>query len=144
MPSSRPADTPPPPTAEFIELEHRAPAQMDPADLALIHAQQRAIAAEAAFFGYDLDSGSWTYDQAVCPVLPDELMLHYRRQFRDGAESLFTAIVPRGHDRVFVVPIVYRTASFPPALRKALSNPMENGSSLLSVMPIWWAPTLMP
>ncbi len=111
MPSSRPADTPPPPTAEFIELEHRAPAQMDPADLAVIHAQQRAISAEAAFFGYDLASGSWTFDQAVCPALPDELMLHYRRQFRDGAESLFTAIVARGHDRVFVVPILYRNAT---------------------------------
>jgi hypothetical protein len=84
---------------------------MDPADLSLIHAQQRAIAAEAAFFGYDLGSGSWTYDQAVCPALPDQLMLHYRRQYRDGAESLFTALVPRDHGRVFVVPVLYRNAT---------------------------------
>ena len=111
MPASRPADTPPPPNSEFIELEHRTPAQMDPASLALIHAQQRAIAAEAAFFGYDLASGTWTWDQAVCPALPDRLMLHYRRQYRDGAESLFTALVPQGPGRVLVVPILYRNAT---------------------------------
>jgi hypothetical protein len=111
MQESRPADTPPPPNSEYIELEHRTPAQIDPADISLIHAQQRAITAEAAFFGYDLASGSWNYDQAVCPALPGQLMLHYRRQYRDGAESLFTALVPRDHGRVSVVPVLYRNAT---------------------------------
>lgn len=111
MQESRPADSPPPPDSEYIELEHRAPALMDPADLSLLHARQREIAAEAAFFGYDLASGSWNYDQAVCPALPGQLMLHYRRQYRDGAESLFTALLPRGPGRVFVVPVLYRNAT---------------------------------
>jgi len=108
---TRAADTPPPPNADYIELEHRSPAQMDPADRSLLHAKQRDIAGEAAFFAYDLASGGWTYDQAVCPALPDQLMLHYRKQFRDGAESLFTALVPRAAGRVFVVPVLYRNAT---------------------------------
>jgi len=84
---------------------------MDSSDRSLVHAKQREIAAEAAFFAYDLASAGWSYDQAVCPALPDEVMLHYRKQFRDGAESRFTVLVPRGAGRVFVVPVLYRNAT---------------------------------
>jgi hypothetical protein len=108
---SRSADTPPSPIPQYIELEHRSPAQLDPADVSLIRAMQREIATEAAFFGYDLSASGWDYDQSVCPLLHDELVLHYRKQFRDGAQSLFTALVPRGAGRVFVVPVLYRNAT---------------------------------
>lgn len=108
---SRPADTPPSPIPQYLELEHRSPAQFDPADASLIHEKLRDIAAEAAFFGYDLNASGWDYDQSVCPLLPDELVLHYRKQFRDGAQSLFTALVPRSPGRVFVVPVLYRNAT---------------------------------
>jgi hypothetical protein len=108
---SRSADTPPSPIPQYIELDHRTPAQFDPADVSLIRAKQREIAGEAAFFGYDLSASGWDYDQSVCPLLPDELVLHYRRPFRDGAQSLFTALVPRSPGRVFVVPVLYRNAT---------------------------------
>ncbi len=113
----RAADTPPSPSAQYIELEHRFPNQIDPADASVIRAKQREIVNEAAFFGYDLGaparnpSASWTFDQSVCPLIPDELVLHYRRQFPNGAQSLFTALVPRGPGRVFVVPVLYRNAT---------------------------------
>ncbi len=84
---------------------------MDSADVALTRAKQRQIASEAAFFAYDLNAGGWSYDQAVCPAFPDEIMLHYRKQFRDGAESMFTALIPRDAGRVYVVPVLYRNAT---------------------------------
>lgn len=117
----------PPPTPEYLRLEHRSGSQMDAADLSLIHAKQQEIVSEAAFFAYDLTSDGWTYDQAVCPALPDELLLHYRRQSRDGAESLFTALVPRGSGRVFVVPVLYRNATpFRPATTNGRSIAVFN------------------
>ncbi len=108
---SRAADTPPSPISEYLELDHRSPSDIPPADLSLIRAKQREIAGEAAFFGYDLNASGWDYDQSVCPLLPDDLVLHYRKQFPDGAQSLFTALVPRSPGRVFVVPVLYRNAT---------------------------------
>jgi hypothetical protein len=108
---SRPADIPPPANPQYFELDHRSASQMDPADSSVLRARQKEISSEATFFGYDLNSGEWDYDQSVCPLLPDELVLHYRRQFRGGAQSIFTALVPRGPGRVFVVPVLYRNAT---------------------------------
>lgn len=122
-------EAPPVPSAEnaasgqprFLELEHTAPGQLDPADAARLHAQARAIAGEAAFFGYNLHASGWTWNEAVCPVFPDHLLLHYQRTAPDGGVSLFTALVPRrasahrvsssDQDRVYVVPILYRGAT---------------------------------
>lgn len=95
----------------FLELEHRSSAQMDPSDIAWIQKRHRQIAAEAAFFGYDLSLPGWSYDQTVCPALADDMVLHYRRESQDGAVSLFTALVPRTPARVFVVPVLYRNAT---------------------------------
>lgn len=95
----------------FLQLEHRSPAQADPADAALLHSNARAIASEAAFFGYNLHASGWTWNEAVCPEFPDRLLLHYQRTSPDGAVSLFTALVPRGKDRVYVIPILYRGAT---------------------------------
>lgn len=100
------------PTHEkFIELEHRSAAEMTPKDKSLVEKKRREIAREADFFGYDLSSGNWDYDQVVCPDMPGELVLHYRSRSRTGAESLFTAVVPRGPGRVFVVPVLFRNAT---------------------------------
>lgn len=107
----RAADTPPPANPQYFELEHRSASQIDPADSSVLRVKQKEISSEATFFGYDLTSGEWDYDQSVCPLLPDELVLHYRRQFRGGAQSIFTALVPRGPGRVFVVPVLYRNAT---------------------------------
>jgi hypothetical protein len=108
---TRPADTPPPLKTQYLQLEHRPSSQIDPADASVIRKKQREITAEAAFFGYDLKAPEWDYDKSSCPAMPDELVLHYRRQFGSGSASLFTALVPRGAGRVYVVPILYRNAT---------------------------------
>ena len=93
---SRPADLPPPTDAKYLQLEHHPSSQIAAADQPLIRTRQREINAEATFFGYDLNAGEWDYDETSCPAIPDQLILHYRRQFSGGAQSLFTALVPRG------------------------------------------------
>lgn len=107
----RPADVPASPEPQYLDLPHIQPSEMDSADVSLTRAKQTAIAAEARFFGYDLSLPGWNFDASACPAMPDELVLHYRRPFASGAESLFTALVPRGAGRVYVVPILYRNAT---------------------------------
>lgn len=106
-----PTEGPTPEHSSYLELQHLAPSEISRADASLIRAKQTEISSEAAFFGYDLSATGWDYELSVCPVIPDELVLHYRRQFRNGAQSLFTVTVPRGPGRVFVVPILYRNAT---------------------------------
>ncbi len=96
--------------AGFVSAATRSAEQMDPADKALLRAKRQEIAREADFFGYDLGTGRWDYDQVLCPDMPDHLLLHYRSRSRNGAESLFTAVVPRGKGRVRVVPVLYHNA----------------------------------
>ncbi|MFZ0631460.1 MAG: hypothetical protein WA399_12850 [Acidobacteriaceae bacterium] len=95
----------------FLQLDHRSTAQAGTADAALLRSKARAIATEAAFFGYDLHASGWISNETLCPEFPDHLLLHYQRTSRDGAVSLFTALVPRGNDRVYVVPVLYRNAT---------------------------------
>lgn len=95
---------------KFVELAHIPAAEMAPRDQSLVNQKAKEIAREADFFGYDLSAGKWSYDQVLCPDMPDSLILHYRSQARDGAESIFTAVVPRGTGRVFVVPVLFRNA----------------------------------
>jgi hypothetical protein len=106
-----PADVPQPLKTTYLQLDHRPSSQLPPADNALIHARQKEIAAEAAFFGYDVRAGEWDFDETTCPAIPDELVLHYRKPFRSGAASLFTALVPRVGGRVYVVPVLYNNAT---------------------------------
>jgi len=96
---------------KFVALEELSGTEMHPEDASLADKKQREIAREAEFFGYELGSGSWAYDQVVCPDMPDDLLLHYRSRSRTGAESLFTAIVPRQAGRVMVVPVLFRNAT---------------------------------
>jgi hypothetical protein len=115
------AQTAPPPTPpaesagsvqpRFLQLDHHSADQADAADVALLGSKAHAIAAEASFFGYNLRDSGWTWNEASCPEFPDRLLVHYQRTSRDGAVSLFTALVPRGNDRIYVVPVLYRNAT---------------------------------
>jgi hypothetical protein len=110
--AQEPASSPAPAAAASqISLRDRAPAQISPADAALLHARRHEIVSEAAFFGYDLSAHGWSFDQVACPWMPDDVLLQYRRRSRDGAQSLFTALVPRQAGRVLVVPVLYRSAT---------------------------------
>ena len=107
---TRPADVPPPPDAQYFEFPHIPASELDSGDASLVSANKAAIAQEARFFGYNLSLAGWTWDASTCPAMPEELVLHYRRPFANGAASLFTALVPRTAGRVYVVPILYRNA----------------------------------
>jgi hypothetical protein len=110
-PSAPPAESAASEQPRYLQLDHHSASRTDPADAALLRSKARAIATEAAFFGYDLHASGWTWNEAACPDFPGHLLLHYQRTSRDGAVSLFTALVPRGNDRVYVVPVLYRSAT---------------------------------
>lgn len=85
-------------------------------DVAIVSARKANIAESAKIYGYDLGAGNWTASQAGCAVLPNVILLHYVRIFADGAQSRFTAVVPRAAGRVRIVPVLYHGATpFVPA-----------------------------
>jgi hypothetical protein len=98
-------------SSQYLELDHTVSSRLAPADLSLIHGKRGEIATEAAFFGYNLNDGEWDYDVGACPIMPGQFIIHYRRHFPNGAQSLFTALVPRSSGRVWVVPVLYRNAT---------------------------------
>lgn len=106
-----PAPSDQPQQIKYFSLEHRAPDAMDSADRELLRARRKELISEAAFYGYDITTGNWIYDQAVCQQLPNTLLLHYLNKFPDGSESLFTALIPRTAGRIRIVPVLYRNAA---------------------------------
>lgn len=84
---------------------------MNPVDIDVLRKRHREIITEAELFGYNLSLGGWEYDQTVCPLLLGKIILHYRRLSRGKATSEFTAIVPQGSGRVYVIPVLYRNAT---------------------------------
>lgn len=106
------SDIPGLPTASYTVLVHRSAEAMSAEDAEVLRARQHEITMEAAMFGYDLSHGRWTYDETECPAVPDALLLHYRTAAAaNGAQSLFTAVVPRGKGRVLVNPVLYHGAT---------------------------------
>lgn len=99
-----------PAIAPYTMFEVRPAEQMDAQDAAAVKAKHREVVTEAAFWGYDLNAGQWTWDQVVCPEIPDAVVLHYRKKGSKG-EFLFTAVVPRGAGRVLVAPVLYGGAT---------------------------------
>lgn len=105
-------DTPAEPAVSYTVLEHRAADAMSADDTTVVKAKQHEITMEAAMFGYDLNHGRWSYDETECPAIPNALLLHYRTAAgANGAQSLFTAVVPRGQGRVLVNPVLYHGAT---------------------------------
>jgi hypothetical protein len=103
---------------KYFTLEHRSPDSMDAADRELLRTRQKDLIIEAQIYGYDITTSDWTYDQSVCPQLPNTLLLHYLKKFPDGSESLFTALIPRGAGRTRIVPVLYRNSSpYSPAIK---------------------------
>lgn len=84
---------------------------------------ESSIAEHAAFFGIDFNQGKWSYQELVCPALPNHIFLRYTRDSGAGDVSLFTASIPRGGDgRVRIIPIRMRGYSlFSPAPINALT-----------------------
>lgn len=98
-----------------FSIEHRQQDQVNPADSTLIASRTAEIQSRATFYGYDM-TASWAYEQSVCPLMPDTVMLRYFSKDAAGADSLFVAVVPRSNERVRIVPVLsHGTSRFKPA-----------------------------
>jgi hypothetical protein len=108
-------------------LEFRSPEQMTAADRELAEANQGEIARRARLQGMNLkgdeeELGSWGFEQAVCPVFPEHLILEYSRDNGKGDVTLFSAVIPRGEGHVRVIPVRRRSYSlWTPASSNALT-----------------------
>jgi hypothetical protein len=111
-------------------LEFRAPDAMNAADRELAASAQVEIGRRAGLQGFHLEpseslgsaGAGWGYEQAVCPVFPDHLLLEYSRSNGAGDITLFSVAVPRGAGHVRVIPVRRRGYSlFTPAGSNALT-----------------------
>jgi hypothetical protein len=124
-PTSRPmpfsADNGKPESA--ASLEFRSFDQMTDHDRALAADAESAISERAATAGFDFHQGKWSYEQIVCPALPDHLFLQYTRNIGAGDVSVFSASIPRGNlGQARIIPILRRGYSlFSPAPVNALT-----------------------
>jgi hypothetical protein len=110
-------------------LKFVAPGEMSAADRQLVDANQAEIVRRAGLQGFnpgvqgsgmrDVMAGgaSWGYEQAVCPVMPDYVILEFSRNGGGGDVSMFSAVIPRGEGHVRVIPVRRRGYSLwtPPA-----------------------------
>jgi hypothetical protein len=101
---------------QYFVLEHRSPEQLEPADAELLKKRRRDVQAEAEFYGYDMSTPGWAHEQAVCSMMPDDILLRYWSKDAAGADSIFTVLVPRNGGRIWVVPVLSHGATrFKPA-----------------------------
>jgi hypothetical protein len=90
-------------------VEFRSPDQITESDRLLLADAESSITEHAAFAGFDFDKTNWTYQQVVCPALPNHLFLQFMRNNGVGDLTVFSASVPRnGQGRVRVIPILRR------------------------------------
>ena len=113
-------------TGRVQALEFRSPEAMTAADRELAASAQVEIARRASLQGFRLEenagTGVWGFEQAVCPVFPEHVVLEYSRLNGNGDVSLFAAVVPRGEGHVRVIPVRRRSYSlFTPASSNALT-----------------------
>jgi hypothetical protein len=67
------------------------------------------IETRAAVEGFNLNQDKWSYQQIVCPVLPEHLLLLFARNNGAGDLSMFSAVLPQGgKGNVLILPIMRR------------------------------------
>jgi hypothetical protein len=116
-----------PPGSETMDhvaaLEFRSYDRMSEQDRDLLADAESAIGERAGFAGLEFNQGKWSYQQIVCPALPNHLFLQFTRNNGSGDISVFSASIPRGSEgRVRIIPIQRRSYSlFSPAPINALT-----------------------
>ncbi|HUN87083.1 MAG TPA: hypothetical protein VMU48_22080 [Terracidiphilus sp.] len=122
-PPAGPFSTLSPPEKAAFNIEFRPADQMTEHDRLLLANAESSIAEHAGLNGLAFEQGNWSYDQIVCPALPNHLFLQYTRNNGTGDVSKFTASIPRnGNGRVRIIPILRRGYSlFSPAPISALT-----------------------
>ena len=104
-------------------VEYRSADQMTRKDSDLVADAESSIGEHAGRVGLEFNQGAWSYQQVVCPALPNHLFLRFLRNNGTGDVSVFTASIPRGGEgRVRIIPIQLRGYSlFSPAPINALT-----------------------
>ena len=104
-------------------IEFRTADQMTRKDSDLVADAQSSISEHAGLMDLEFNQGKWTYEQVVCPALPNHVFLRFRRNNGTGDVTVFSASIPRGGEgRVRIVPILLRGYSlFSPAPINALT-----------------------
>jgi hypothetical protein len=102
---------------------------------------EASIQERAGFQSLEFNEGSWTYQQLVCPALPNHLFLRFSRNEGTGEMSMFSASIPRGGEgRVRIIPIVRKGYSlFSPAPIGALTIASFNRIRSEEANPDWTA-----
>lgn len=80
---------------------------MNEQDAALLASQHAAIVRAARIYGYDVETGSWTTDQAACSGAPGYLIA----QMSEGdtpARSFLTVLIPRNRGPIRIIPVLHR------------------------------------
>ncbi|WP_263357832.1 hypothetical protein [Acidicapsa ligni] len=115
------------PSRTLQALEFRSPEAMTAADRAVVDADEAEITRRADLQGLGVGKespvgGKWGYEQAVCPALPQHVLLEYSRDNGRGDVTLFGVALPRGEGHVRVIPVRRRSYSlFTPASSNALT-----------------------
>jgi len=90
-------------------IEFRPADQVTESDRLLVADSEASITEHAAFSGFDFDKTNWTYQQVVCPTLPNHLLLQFMRNNGAGDVTVFSASIPRGGEgRVRIIPVLRR------------------------------------
>src|ERR1017187_2320945 len=112
-----PPDGESPTPGRVYAIEFRSPEQMSEKDRNVEADGEQSIRERAGVQGLEFNEGTWSYQQLVCPALPNHVFLKFTRNNGTGDVSMFTASIPRGGDgRVRIIPILRRGYSlFSPA-----------------------------
>ena len=84
-------------------LKRRRPEQMLSEDSQLVASLDQPIKQQAALMSFDISQPGWSYEQVVCPALPDYLLLSFVHGSDPSGSSRFTAILDRDNSRVEIV-----------------------------------------
>src|SRR5579862_498506 len=119
----QPFSTTAPKSKSVHSIEFRPADEMSENDRLLVSNDESSIAEHAGINGFNLAQGQWSYEEIVCPALPNHLFLRYTRNNGDRDITVFSASIPRnGEGRVRVIPIQKRSYSlFSPAPINALT-----------------------
>jgi len=112
-----------PASARLHAIEFRSADQMTEKDRLQAANAESSIAENTHYADLEFNQGQWSYEQVVCPALPNHIFLRFLRNNGAGDVSMFTASIPRGGEgRVRIIPIQLRGYSlFSPAPINALT-----------------------
>jgi len=90
-------------------IEFRSADQMSQKDRDVEADAESSIGEHAGFEGLGFNQGKWSYEQVVCPALPNHMFLRFKRNNGTGDVSIFSVSIPRNSEgRVRVIPIQKR------------------------------------